>query len=491
MKPEEFDILLERHLDGSLTESEEHALTEILGEHEWAQDRFVDRMSLAADLRDRLTADSPRVSKVAIFPKSSPTKKIAIGLAAAAALAFGMFLLQSEGPAPKVRVIAAEGVGTLDSEALHSGRRIKLRHGLLELELNGESRVVIEGPAKFKIVSPRLLELSSGRCFAEMKKGRSGLRIETPAGKVLDLGTKFAVDVTSPKEMKVHVFDGMVEVSDGPTKKRLTEGQSIRVADAQFAEQPADSSLFIPRVPRAEIDTTPYVYWGFNEGQGETFSAAGRDLQPEKGIGSFTQRGNAAAKPTWVSGIDGSALEFDSKVWANTEHPGIGGNQDRTVACWIKIPDDPKQNELSPLISWGLREGKETSQSWMLAVARYTLKKPETAGVLALNFGNQRSFGTTNLRDGQWHHVAVVAMEVEDGSAILFYIDGQLESTSRAPLEFDTEIGENLAFPIQFGRHLFARDAILRGTLDEAYLFAAALSGDEIRQLMTRRPSQP
>ena len=37
---------------------------------------------------------------------------------------------------------------------------------------------------------------------------------------------------------------------------------------------------------------------------------------------------------------------------------------------------------------------------------------------------------------------------------------------------------------IRFGRQIFWEDQYLRGALDEAYLFDAALSGDQIRSLM-------
>ncbi|MEM7013526.1 MAG: LamG-like jellyroll fold domain-containing protein, partial [Verrucomicrobiota bacterium] len=410
----------------------------------------------------------------------------AIGLASAALIAVSVLLTATLKPAsaPKVRVIAAEGIGTLNSEALENGKSIRLRRGILELELNGESRVVIEAPARFKVVTPRLLRLNSGRCFAEMEKGKSGLRIETPKGEVLDLGTRFAVDVSSPDEMKVHVFDGEVEVSDGATKRRLKEGEGVRVAESGVADESADSSLFVPRVPKAVMEETPFIHWSFDEGQGAEFNAMGRDLQPELGAGVIVQQ-EQPTQSKWTTGIIQSALDLKRNGWATTQHPGISGNQDRTVACWIRLPAEHQSLEVAPLVTWGLQKQKPRGKAWMFSVARFHEKSPETYGVLRLNVGGQTTFGSTNLRDGRWRHVAAVAMEGEHGASILLYVDGQLEDIRRDRVKsLDTLTDHKSSEPVQFGRHLFLQDELLRGSIDEVYIFEAALSGDEIRQLM-------
>ncbi len=493
MKPEDFDLLVERQLDGSLSESEQERLADALGEHEWARDRFVGRMALAADLRDRLTPDAAPVPKVSIpFPKAGRMKWITPALAAAAVLMLGLFLIfQDSKAAPKVRVIAAEGVGTLNTEALENGEEISLQRGILELELNAESRVVIEAPATFSVLSPRRLRLTAGRCFAEMEKGKSGLRIETPSGEVLDLGTKFAVDVSSPSETNVHVFDGSVEVSDGSTEKQLTEGQAVRMAKADgLSDVQADSSLFVQRIPRGLADEAPYLHWSFDEGKGKSVRADGRGLDTALGIGSFSRRGGRE-KPAWIPGVSGSAIRFEDALWITTKHPGIAGNQDRTVACWVKLPPASGTSEVAPLISWGLRNKRAQSQAWVLSVAS-DQKKRKFSGVLQLDIGRKSTFGTTNLRDGRWHHVAAVSMNVGTSSAILLYVDGQLENAHRGLVaDLETLTGEEGTYRVQFGRHLLQRGRFLHGSLDEFYLFGGALSGDEIRKLMDIDPLQP
>jgi hypothetical protein len=90
------------------------------------------------------------------------------------------------------------------------------------------------------------------------------------------------------------------------------------------------------------------------------------------------------------------------------------------------------------------------------------------------------------LRDGQWHHVAAVAINSDYGAVILLYVDGELENVVRGnvsqPLETATE--HKQSEPISFARNLNQQGRLLRGALDEVYVFETALSGDEIRQLM-------
>lgn len=105
-----------------------------------------------------------------------------------------------------MRVLATEGVQSLDMRALEQSQLVTFEGGILEIELGAETRLVLEGPAEFAVVSVSEVRLVSDRCYAEMDEGSSGLRIKTPAGEVLDLGTRFGVEVLPSQETSVHVF---------------------------------------------------------------------------------------------------------------------------------------------------------------------------------------------------------------------------------------------------------------------------------------------
>lgn len=498
MNPEDFDLLLEEHLDESLPEGKQKQLATALEEHEWAMDRFVERMTLVADLRARLGQGESLSKTESVSLKPVGLLTWALGCSAAALIAIGLFLfLRPPAIDSGIRIVAAEGVGTLNREALESGKEIQLHEGILELELNRESRVVLEAPATFQVLSSRHLFLSSGRCFAEMPKGKSGLRIETPAGEALDLGTKFAVEVSSANEMKVHVFDGAVEVSGGDARKRLTEGQGLTLTETgKSSSVSANSSLFVPRVPQALVKDTPYLHWPMDEGEGMIVRANGHDMDASPAQGSFVIDKSGQSGPLWIKGVKKTGLAFERDSWIKTGHDGVSGDQDRTVACWVKLPAEEQSTEVAPLIAWGYYKKKDSEslgKSWMLAVSPHKEKKrKEPYGVLRLGVRGQDTFGHTNLRDGKWHHVAAVAMSGTYGTSILLYVDGKLEKTRRGMVAegLKTSTDPKEARPIMFGRHLWARELLLRGSLDEIYLFGDALSGDEIRQLMNLQPEE-
>lgn len=472
-------LFMRRLLRGSLSVSNEDFCREVL---------------LSIQEGEREDAKREEAENVVSFIKTHRNKRrrqawlAMVGVAACLAVAMTVLIREDQESQSAIKVVAAEGVGTLNSKALESGELIKLSRGILELELHNDTRVVIEAPASFKVLSPRLLQLDLGRCFAEMRKGKSGLRIKTPSGEVLDLGTKFAVDVPSAEEMKVHVFDGEVEVSGNLEKTRLTQGQGLSVTrEGAAKKEKANAALFITRVPQGVATGSTHLHWAFDEGTGSVVHAEGTAEDLALARGQFSSHDDAPGSISWTEGVKGSALEFDRQSWVATRHPGVSGGRDRTVACWVRLPAEESTRESAPLIAWGMKRdlGGER-QAWMLSVAKFRKPTADVFGCLCLSIGGVETYGTTNLRDGRWHHVAAVAMHEDHGVAILLYVNGQLEAVHRGiseSLETVTETEE--AKPVQFGRHLFrSTRQLLRGSLDEVYLFESALSGDEIRQLM-------
>ena len=148
------------------------------------------------------------------------------------------------------------------------------------------------------------------------------------------------------------------------------------------------------------------------------------------------------------------------------------------------MPVEDTTGEVAPLVAWGLNQRKAAKlRSWLLSVES-DQEKTDISDRLSINVGKQTTFGTTNLRDGNWHHVAAVAIGGDHGTTILLYVDGELEKVKRKKHAIKTITNNEKSEPVQFGRHPYVPNLLLRGSLDEVYLFGAALTGDEIRQLM-------
>jgi hypothetical protein len=88
-----------------------------------------------------------------------------------------------------------------------------LQSGLAELEFRNGAVLAVEGPAHFELASADRVILRAGKLAAEVPSGAKGFTIETSAGDVTDLGTRFGVQVTGNGVTEAHVFEGRVNVA--------------------------------------------------------------------------------------------------------------------------------------------------------------------------------------------------------------------------------------------------------------------------------------
>ena len=89
-------------------------------------------------------------------------------------------------------------------------------------------------------------------------------------------------------------------------------------------------------------------------------------------------------------------------------------NDARTIEAWIKADGNSAGDE--SILEWG---------STFIGNARSGLFI-RSSGVLVHIAGNNDLDGSTNIRDGQWHHVAVT----HDGTTTTLYLDGNVEATA-------------------------------------------------------------
>lgn len=201
-------------------------------------------------------------------------------------------------------------------------------------------------------------------------------------------------------------------------------------------------------------------WWRFNDGSGATaIDSSGSNLHGELING-----------PLWVTGVQGTALQFSggSHV-AVPGYEGILGTHARTSAAWINVT---KTN--ASIITWG-PSGSGTK--WVMR----THGGPAT---LRLECGRGNTYGTTDLVDGEWHHVAAVL--VDDGSPdvseIKLYVDGNLDPImpGGTPNQINTSSGGE--FRIAYDLNNTGRN--FDGMMDDVRIYDRALSTDDIRTAM-------
>ena len=126
-------------------------------------------------------------------------------------------------------------------------REYVLTSGLIKVTYPQGASAILEGPAVFRIASNDSLALDVGNCSVHAPAGAEGFRVETPATRVIDRGTRFSVSVGETSETEVHVIEGAADIYEvgrgsqrsdetqkslgGPSYERLTVGQARRFVD--------------------------------------------------------------------------------------------------------------------------------------------------------------------------------------------------------------------------------------------------------------------
>src|SRR5262249_45859678 len=97
-----------------------------------------------------------------------------------------------------------------------------------------------------------------------------------------------------------------------------------------------------------------------------------------------------------------------------------------TLACWVRIPADASLGDDTAILTWPRRAH----------MARLTWNRdPERGKIGALRTEQDSGVvvGGTNLRDGQWHHIAVLLLgggkKAPGTTHVKQFVDGKLDGT--------------------------------------------------------------
>ncbi|MEY2598838.1 MAG: hypothetical protein RLZZ142_1097 [Verrucomicrobiota bacterium] len=416
-------------------------------------------------------------------------------LQTAAALLCGGALLWTLSSNPAAaRIERTEALGALSpiqsGRALQAGETLRFDAGFVSLRFQCGAQVLLEGPAELRIDDAWHGFLSKGRAVATVGRAARGFTLDGPGGRLVDLGTKFAVSVEPQKAMEVHVLEGLVEATaqGQNTPVRLTQNQALRLEGGTSEPlQTTDPSAFVTLLPPKSSAAPRFVHWSFEENS-TRFLNRGNGLGGKNGQ---LQLHPAPGTPqtSALKGPFGNALSLQGNgTYAESPFRGIGGAAPRTVAFWVQVPSDFDPRQGYAIVSWGSR--MQDGAAWQISINPV----PEEGPVGRLRVGVNRGpvVGTTDLRDGRWHHCAVVLYggpKADVSTHVLLYVDGILESALRKavmPVQTDTE--SPLAHGIWIGRNLSittnGKGPSFRGAIDEMFIFDSAMGQAEIQHLM-------
>lgn len=171
-----------------------------------------------------------------------------------------------------------------------------------------------------------------------------------------------------------------------------------------------------------------------------------------------------------------------------------GGGDSRTVCFWAKVPEDFSRRQGFGIVSWGDWTQFGFGQVWQVSVN--PIFEEGAVGRLRVGLHGDQIIGTTDLRDGGWHHVAVVLYEASQpdiGTHVVVYVDGRFESLSqRSLLEVNTEV-KTADHGVWVGRNVTSsgtrqpvHGSFFRGAIDELAIYRGALSQEEVQSLIDR-----
>ena len=510
MNSEEQDILKEAGeilaalVDQRITEAQRTRLAELLRSSQAAREYYHDYLDAHEDLLDHygggeneLPAFLEQLNSTSVPPTrrrrraarrrtlsaqrqaDSAVRRWTIRLlptvAAAALVAVVIFFLR---PGPRPTAVLQNAVDAEWDRALQVGDRlpsgpVTLAGGTAEISFGKGAKVVISGPARFEVLNENATRLYDGSLYANIPRSAHGFRVDTAACSLIDMGTEFGLRVDEQGVVETHVVRGAVRAltPDETRATHIPEGQARAVRPEtpnQIHAIPFDDSQFVKQLPAREL------HWEFKPDESGKMYAKRPDGSV---VYSATPKPSVQNGPRAEESSVGPALFFDGEDdYLQTDYKGVGGAQPRTVLLWAKIPEEVRQNtNVVVMVSWGSfrRSGGVWQMTWN--------NNPEEGHVGALRIGTWRgqAVGTTDLRDNQWHHLAVVMDGPDIATGIRLYVDGQLEQMQiknvpiRTLLQTDMYIGQS----IRPGTVM-----LFKGWLSGLRVYNTSLSTEQIRQ---------
>jgi hypothetical protein len=141
------------------------------------------------------------------------------------------------------KLVLAPGQNAFVAGHTANVRRVAVESGTMNFRVTSGVNIVASGPVEFEFLDAMQMRLVRGQLTAEVEPQARGFTVLTPNGKVVDLGTKFGVDVEQNAGADVVVFKGKVEVhksdslATSPPLVSLIAGEAVRLDESGVASR--------------------------------------------------------------------------------------------------------------------------------------------------------------------------------------------------------------------------------------------------------------
>jgi hypothetical protein len=533
----ELNDLCDALVEGKVTGAQRARFEQLLSESDEARKYYVKAADLSASLSHYAgeiqmeDADAPgsrRRNVLSSFMKFG-------ALAAAIALAVGWWTIHGPNNTGKKRAAppsppeyvarvtglkdaswATESASMSPDGFVRRGQRLNLASGFAEVTFDSGAIVLMQGPAIVDVNSAWDSNLRRGTIRANVPPQALGFRVTNSAVEVVDLGTAFSMVADSDGVADVFVLGGEVEAT--PRGSEDSETVLLRANQSRRFARAGATAEDVHGQPQAWFKTdisldrvsepVKYAYWSFDHPQGlfdnwqgsktEAAMASGfttDDLSFQLSPPSRSSRDPGLPFGLDVYGFRNGGLVFDGRSAAHVKLPGISGNFPRTIAFWVKVPENAPLSSAYSMVAWRGDSEKLASRPVHVGWNRNPNEGP--LGAVRTDFSGGHAMGTTPLRDNKWHFLTVIFMPGDDPNMpvqLKQYVDGRLESNtvtpgakrsigSHAPPASASSLKDQLWLGCRLGASSPKEERFL-GEFDELLIVDRGLQPIEIMQLM-------
>lgn len=381
----------------------------------------------------------------------------------------------------------------IDTNQIIRQGKFELTQGYAELELKNGVRLLMEGPVKLDVKSNKHIILQQGSLVAKVPATTRDFILGTPNTEI-NQGEEFGVHVSQQGESQIHALQGEVKTRFIHQKNfEYIQEHQARSFDVNHQIQIIKNNpeQFMRALPGKSSKVPEYLHWSFDSQISGEYQCNGRGIEGKCYDAVAKSLNQVKPNELQAKGRFGSAVYLNGvDSWLETEFPGIGGNDPRTVSFWIKVPSDFTSSNGYGILSWGL---PHILSAWQISPNPDVEDGP--LGRIRIGTSKAQIIGTTDITDQRWHHVAIVLFGGEQANLsthVLMYLDGKLEqSSAKSIAKIFTRLSHPKSKPLVMGRNIAFSNInnknkarFFRGWLDEVFIFNAALDQKQIQQLM-------
>lgn len=506
--------LAQRWVNGTISEADHKRLETELSRSGEFRKEFVRLASLDSNLRDLGVQEKlshawmPSGSKPRRFRGSSKLYLLSFSAIAFAAVCILYLTQLQKNSGESVAISMADGFAILSKSVnvdwqgtpfhkddVIANHKLEFIEGLVQVDFFDGAVVILEGPCHFEIRSESEAWCTYGKIHVSAAPAARGFVIDTPKGKIIDLGTKFGMELAEGAAPEVHVFEGEVQLIRGAGAEaiELTAGKAVdrngEIVSAQLdkfagsqsltgkveAQTRANYERWSEHSARLRRDPRALVYYTFQ----------GSDLWSNR-LKNRSQRGSeydgAVVGTDRVAGrwsvADKFALDF-RKMGSRVRLVIPDQLRQCSMVCWARVSSlDHSHNSL--FLTDGFDEGEPHWQFHHTGKVLFSM----------INQGYHYESSTPDIwspkDSGKWFHLAL-SVDLETRQ-VKHYLNGDLIREDRLKADRVTdyirfgavEIG-NWSDPDRKPNEKFALRN-LNGAIAEFALFSEVIDRQEIHQ---------